>query len=291
LNETPDTLELEVPYFRTDIEVEDDIVSDVLRINDYNNIPNELINTAPPKEVTPKIVEFEEKVRDLLVSLGLHEHITSPLTEAHGGKADQIVLENSLNSEQDALRTNIYETLYPIVELYKKHKNKRIGVFEVGRTYSKDIDTHGYEGLKETNVVEGIFWNEGEMKDINSEMKKALGGLLLGLGIKNTSYKMEEEEAVIYQGQLKLGTLRIDSFTLYTENLMQASSKQLRVLDHIVHKSYEDVTLEVERGVHVGEIIDEVLKKSNNIDQIEKVDEFKKGNSKAITLRLHLETQ
>jgi phenylalanyl-tRNA synthetase beta subunit len=32
-------MEVKIPYFRTDIEVEDDIVADILRINNYTNIP------------------------------------------------------------------------------------------------------------------------------------------------------------------------------------------------------------------------------------------------------------
>jgi phenylalanyl-tRNA synthetase beta chain len=90
LNKNSEGMSLDVPYFRTDVEVEDDIVSDILRINNYKNIPSDVLNMAPPAEITPKIYVFEERLRDILVNLGLYEHITNPLVISDESKKDQV---------------------------------------------------------------------------------------------------------------------------------------------------------------------------------------------------------
>ena len=87
LEETANGWNLEVPYFRTDVEVEDDIVSDVLRISNYANIPHTPIQSLPPKEITPGIYVFEERLRDIMVGIGFHEHITDPLVQREIGRA------------------------------------------------------------------------------------------------------------------------------------------------------------------------------------------------------------
>ena len=65
ISENEQGIELEIPYFRTDVEVEDDIVADILRINDYANIPVTHLQAAPPKEITPEIYKFEEKLKKM----------------------------------------------------------------------------------------------------------------------------------------------------------------------------------------------------------------------------------
>ena len=52
------SLTVKVPYFRTDVEVEDDLIADVLRINDYEKIPLQMLSNTPPKDITPDIYKF-----------------------------------------------------------------------------------------------------------------------------------------------------------------------------------------------------------------------------------------
>ncbi|MBI2414496.1 phenylalanine--tRNA ligase subunit beta [candidate division WWE3 bacterium] len=291
-------LTLEIPFFRTDIEVEDDIVSDILRINDYKNIPNELMNSASPKEITPTLMDYEDKIRDILVNLGMHEHISSPMTMVNGNDKTQIILENALNSEQNALRTNVAETLRPVLEIYKKHKYSVIRLFEVGRTYFKIGEK--YEDIKEIKVVEGIVLNDNGARQTNDEVKKILSGLFVNLGISNVSYKAKMENksssqtnmkntnvVTIYQDKLELGELRNDGFTLFTENLVKSGTKKLRVIDYIPNKTYEDVTVELMLNETLGETLEKLKVKFPKAELIEQVDEFRKESKRMVTLRVY----
>ena len=203
LEENSAGLKLEVPYFRTDVLVEDDIVSDILRINNYEQIPFENIDTAPPKEVTPKIYDFEDRCRDILVSLGMHEHITNSLIQKDPATKNQVTLVNALNSEQSALRTTIYETLKPTLIIYGKHKLKSPKLFEVGLTYHQTGKK--YEDIKEIRTIEGLISLDGGVKEANNTLKKILSTFFKNLGINNLKYKKNSNAATIYQSKLELG--------------------------------------------------------------------------------------
>ena len=295
LNTIPDGLKLEVPYFRTDVQVEDDIVSDILRISNYENIPLEAISAAPPKEVTPEIYNFEEKCRDILVALGMHEHITNPLVKFDENDTDtgQIRLENSLNSEQDALRTSIYKTLKPVLAIYRKHKIGGAKLFEVGLTYYKTGKR--YEDIKEVRTIEGVVSTENGVVEASNKVKAILAAFFKNLGVDNVRYEKSDavgvNTAVIFQNKLALGEVRLDSFTLFSENLLKAEKSQLRVRDTLMHKTTEDITLEVDANKALGPTLAKIKGSSEKIADVFVADEFVKGNKKAITIRLTFESE
>ena len=279
-----DVLELEVPYFRTDVIVEDDIVSDILRINGYDKIPFKMMASAPPEEVTPEIYDLEEKCRDIMVSLGGHEHITSPLVTADPNDENMLKLENSLNSEQDALRTSIYTTLAPVLGVYKKNKISDAVLFEVGKIYNKD--------LSETRVLETVIDTSGGVAEANSKLKRILSGFFLNLGVDNVSYRRSDNSSVgLYQDSLALGELRRDSFTILTENILKAERHISRARDKILHKSERDVTVELPSGAPLGEIVEKIRTTNDKVTQVELVDKFEKGSKTAYTFRATLESE
>lgn len=285
-----DSLKLAVPYFRTDVMVEDDIVSDVLRINDYKNIPLEMISTSPPKEVTPEIYKFEEQCRDELVKLGLHEHITNPLVKAGENNRTQVLLENALNSEQNAMRTTIYETLKPVVEVYKKHKMNYISVFEVGKTYHKTGEE--YSNYQEIPTIEVVVALGYDAKQANNSLKRILAAFLQNLGVDNVRYEPDgndKKTAIIYQGDLELGNVKIDSFTLFTENLLKAKKTELRTVGEFMNLSTKDVTLELEKGTALGPIIENLKNEHPDALKIEYLDTFDKNGKDSVTFRLYVE--
>ena len=194
LAESNKGLNLEVPYFRTDVEVEDDLVSDVLRISDYEKIPISLINRSPPKEITPDIYNFENKVKDVCVSLGLHEHITNPLVSRESNNDKQVLLENALSSEQNAVRTNVYDTLFPITGSYKSRGCEEIGLFEIGRIYNINASNKGGFGFKEIRVLEVIYHAKKKPHEVVPHTKVLLNGVLNNLGIENVEYKKSKNK-------------------------------------------------------------------------------------------------
>jgi phenylalanyl-tRNA synthetase beta chain len=271
LEETKDKLELEVPYFRTDVVVEDDLVADILRINDYENVPIAQIDKAPPTEITPEIYKFENKLKDICVNLGLHEHITDPLISHKENDTNAVLLENALSSEKNSLRTSAYSTLLPVTVNYVKQGYDCVNVFEIGKTYAKTVKSRNKLPFEEKRVLQAIVGGVQKPQEKAPIAKKLLSGFLVNIGINNAIYKKTDNVAAILVGKTELGTLTYDGFTLETEQLMKFAKKTQRVITENKNQHTEDISLIMNLTQPLGEIFYEILTDKNvvSIDTLE----------------------
>jgi len=234
IEEGSDTLTLEVPYFRTDIEVEDDLVSDILRIHNYENIPLIALSTPVPNDITDPIYRFEDRLRDLLVAQGAHEHITNSLTQSEG-RVDQVVLVNALTSDQNALRTDLIPGLTHVLSTYKKHKLSGIKVFELGKVFRRN----------EQNYLEGRLLTV--MADANS-----LATLMSSHGIKN--YTISKALEIIVAGKV-IGSITPTSYTLVTTALLPHTVSYTGIVSDFGHTTSQDLSLLVPTKVIYADIL------------------------------------
>jgi phenylalanyl-tRNA synthetase beta chain len=279
---------VEVPYFRTDVQVEDDIVADILRINDYKNIPARPINAAPPKETTPNIYKLEEELRNAAVSLGLHEHITDPLVSADKSLKNQVLLENSFSTEKNALRTSLYKTLAPVVQPYYKQGIKKVKIFEIGAVYEVEKNSNKYENYREIRVMTAICKKDAAPYEISKTTRKVLSGLLFTMDINNVKYEKHEDKTLIRQKNNNLGYLTYDSFTLYTENLLKAERTNVRVVGEHQNIITEDISITLDLNKPFGPVYEKIKNFDPEIYRIRVADEYfdKEKGKKSILVRL-----
>ena len=301
LDEDKKGLTLEIPYFRTDIEVEDDLVADVLRINNYEKIPVTSISAAPPKEITQSIYKYEEKLRDACSKLGLHEHITDPLVAKNDNDKKQVVLENSQSSGKNSLRTTIYQTLAPITEMYKKQNILKFGLFEIGKTFELIGKGDSIENYSEQRVLEVIYHEENlNPYKTSLKIKKLLGGLLKEMGVQNYYFQNENFEykpgnkTLVKQEELLLGELKYDSFAIFTEELQKAETANTRIKHDISASTYEDISLVINVGAIMGETIRSIKALNSSITEVYVIDEYQDeklgDNKKGVTIRIEFTT-
>lgn len=222
VEENSETITVEVPYFRTDIEVEDDLVSDILRIFNYTNIPLLPLSTPTPTDLTPAIYHFEDHLRDLLVAQGAHEHITSSLAES-SDNINQVKLVNALTSDQNALRTELISGLRHVLSTYNKHKINNISVFEIGKVFQRSAN----------NYLEGRLLTVMGGSD-------SLATLFSSLGI--TKYQINQKHEIIINDQL-VGAITLNSYTLVTDALMAHVIKYSGIISEFDHTSSLDLSL------------------------------------------------
>ncbi len=222
VEESKETLTLEVPYFRTDIEVEDDLIADILRINNYSNIPRYPLTTPVPLDITPAIYHFEDRLRDLLLAQGAHEHITNSLTTSNG-QSGEITLANALTADQNALRTHLEPGLTRVLSTYKKHKQIGITVFEIGKVFRKQDDKY----------LEGRVLTVMGTSD-------SLATLLVNLGI--TQYSISPQHGIFVANQL-IGTISHDSYTLVIDVLEPLVTSYPNIISEFTHPESRDLSL------------------------------------------------
>jgi len=167
-----------------------DILEEIARLFGYDHIPTTRMEDELPPAYANKMISFEEKLKDVLVSLGLNEIITYRLTSPEreerllGKPAPAYVrLANPISPERCVMRTNLNVCMMEIIE-----KNIRLSdhleFFEVGpvflpregqqlpdeayhlaigitgKRYSESWDTHNkicmdYFDLK--GIIEAVF--------------------------------------------------------------------------------------------------------------------------------------
>lgn len=295
LEEDQDILKLEIPYFRTDVVVEDDIVADILRINNYDNIPLKLIDKSPPKEITPAIYTFEEKLRDIMISIGLHEHITDPLIPADDVNPKQVVLENALTADKNALRTEIRTTLMPVVNMYQKYGHMNIKVFEIGKSYVLEGNKNKYSSYKEVRQLQVLQKDTKESPYHNAKQtKQLLAALMQNLGIDD--YQMEKTNSGVsikISGEL-IGGMDIFGFSLLTEVLLKHTRQPQRVRSELTNYTTHDLSLMMDLDQPFGPVYQDIRSFDENIVKVEVAEEYTGenlgSNKKAVLVTITFKT-
>jgi phenylalanyl-tRNA synthetase beta chain len=277
VSEDADSYKVVVPYFRTDVEVEDDVVSDILRINGYTKISTAQIQSAPPRDITPEIYKFEETLRDVLTQLGGRECITDPLVSRNGNpERNQIILENSQNSQKNALRTCIAGPLADMATNYSKNKINSAILFELGKIYTQKGDKKNFETYLETRVLECLVFDENKKpKEIHQKASSLLGAVFKNLGINHFAYKnVDEREARIVIGDMTAGSVRYNGFTLLTEVVQSCPRHVDRVVAETINTNSVETSLVVPKDIPVGDVIAVIKSENSDITKVEFLEEY-----------------
>jgi phenylalanyl-tRNA synthetase beta chain len=153
-----DELLVAAPFWRTDIEIPEDVVEEIGRLNGYDNLLLEL----PVRDLTPApkdvLLEIQKRIRDTLAASGANELLTYSFV--HGNLLDKVgqdraqafKLSNALSPDLQYFRLSLTPSL-----LEKVHPNIRAGhdpfvLYEIGKAHNKnDEDAEGLP--KEVNAL------------------------------------------------------------------------------------------------------------------------------------------
>jgi phenylalanyl-tRNA synthetase beta chain len=138
-----DVLEVEVPAFRRDLAIEDDLVEEVIRVWGYDRIPSTLPGGAIRLVQVPPSRTQADAVRRALAGAGLDEAVTysfSDPAQAWGARAAPLVLANPLSREASCLRRHPLEGVLRTVATNVRRQQPDVRVFELTRTYDHASD-------------------------------------------------------------------------------------------------------------------------------------------------------
>ncbi len=141
-----DTIWVNPPTFRIDIEREADLVEEVARLVGYNNIPTSLptVNLSYPEQDNKR--KLRTKVANLLADMGFFEAINySFVTEQHVSmmklaaddyRRAQVQLLNPLSEEQSVMRTMLLPGLLENLKRNINFQNTAVKIFEIGKVFT-----------------------------------------------------------------------------------------------------------------------------------------------------------
>ncbi|CAM3868697.1 phenylalanine--tRNA ligase subunit beta [Rheinheimera salexigens] len=158
--ETEQGWQVQVPGYRFDLKIAEDLIEEVARVYGYNNIPN----VAP--QAALKMRRFNEaelsisRLRSLLVDRGYQEAITYSFVDP---KIQQrlfpeqaaLVLPNPISADMSAMRLNLWPGLLQTVLYNQNRQQSRIRLFEYGLKFVPDAAAEG--GVQQTEVLGGVI--------------------------------------------------------------------------------------------------------------------------------------
>jgi phenylalanyl-tRNA synthetase beta chain len=134
-----DDLLVQVPTWRPDCSIEEDVIEEIARHVGMSNIPKSVPVSPHTGELTPR--QRERRVlRDALVGAGLSEAMPMPFLapgdlERCGLPAGGLVLANPLAAEESVLRTSLLPGLLRSVAHNSSHRQPDVRLYELGRVF------------------------------------------------------------------------------------------------------------------------------------------------------------
>lgn len=146
---------VQVPTWRSDIQIEADVAEEVARLYGYDRIAPTLPSADHPS-YRPRPTQLRDRVRRLLADQGFHEVVTHALISAErsqlwsepanlipsslaasegGAEGSIILLSNPLSADHDRLRQSLLPSLLDRVDVNLRYGATTGAIFEIGRGY------------------------------------------------------------------------------------------------------------------------------------------------------------
>jgi phenylalanyl-tRNA synthetase beta chain len=219
------------PYWRSDLNIEEDFIEEVARVYGYDQIPTTRIKDEIPRPEANSEWELKKKIRRSLTGFGFQEVMTYTLTslqelsntvaEAHTPEPMPIHIANPMTAEQEYLQSNLRSNLLTTLAANQRHEEGGIRLFEIGKIFLPRPNDLPEEpeilcGLMSGSRTERSWRGEG--KDVDFfDVKGVVEGLFQQLGVE-ASFETSADEglnpkrqaAIVVKGEgkkVKLGVL------------------------------------------------------------------------------------
>ena len=157
-------LKVTVPYWRNDVNIEEDLVEEVVRIIGYDLVPTTMLSSPIPFQQPVPVMGLRDQIKDLLASEGIQEVINYPLVTLQ--QLDQVEqldpanlpmrVTNPMSADREYLRTTLRASLLATLAANQGHGSGPFRLFEAGR----------------------VFWpREGDLPDERETVAGVLAGL------------------------------------------------------------------------------------------------------------------
>ena len=143
VSEGEGTVTVVPPSWRFDLQIEEDLIEEVVRIIGFDQLPQ----TPPLAPITAKIRPEAQRgsfaVRRQLAALGYQETINFSFVEERwerelAGNTDPIRLLNPIASQMSVMRSSLLGSLLQVLKFNLDRRADRVRLFELGRVFRKD---------------------------------------------------------------------------------------------------------------------------------------------------------
>jgi phenylalanyl-tRNA synthetase beta chain len=134
-----------VPYWRSDIRLDVDLIEEVARVIGYDKIPTTMLGVPIPRQDPEPVIVIRKKIRQTLAGYGFQEIVSYSLTsrdtlekqtpDARLTGPEPLAIVKPLTTEQECLRTGLRASLLNALAANRRHEDGGIRLFELGKVY------------------------------------------------------------------------------------------------------------------------------------------------------------
>jgi phenylalanyl-tRNA synthetase beta chain len=186
-----------------------DVIEEVARSYGYDHIPETRMADGLPPQLGNPVHEWEERVRDILVNLGLQEvvsyRLTSPERESRlVSHKDYVALANPIAPERRVLRRSLLASVLEAAE--KNARAESISMFELGSIFEPVKSDLPDEPRKLAMVMTGLrkptAWDVKDASLLDFfDLKGRIESLMSGLRYANVSYVPIDSLGYLHPGK------------------------------------------------------------------------------------------
>ena len=132
-----------IPWWRNDVNIEDDLVEEVVRIIGYDTVPTVMLSTPIPYFTATPAIALRDEIKDLLASGGLQEIINYTLVSAEllervlepGEAVPPMQVANPMSSTHQILRPTLQPGILATLASNQSSGAAPFRFFEAGRVF------------------------------------------------------------------------------------------------------------------------------------------------------------
>ena len=176
-------LKVTVPYWRNDVNIEEDLVEEVVRTIGYDSVPTTMLSSPIPFQQPVPVMGLRDRIKDLLAAAGVQEVINYPLVtlqqleqvEHLDPAVSPMRVANPMSTHREYLRTTLRASLLATLAANQGQSGGPFRIFEAGR----------------------VFWpRSGDLP----EERESVAGVLAGLR-HETSWLEDESQLDFYDAK------------------------------------------------------------------------------------------
>ena len=327
--DTVDLIETEVPYWRNDVNIEEDLIEEIIRIIGYDVVPSTMIASPIPYHRPDPITETKDLLKDILASLGMQEIISYPLSSL--GELQDIKMpisempplrvSNPMSSDLEYLRPTLRGGLLSTLAYNQGHYDGPIKLFESSRVFLTSDNGQPYEREEAAGILAGPKFDPSwlgdqgalDFFDAKSLIVSALHSLKIdasfepwndscfqmGRCAKLTSHGLEIGLIGEVSGQvgakLNLKTIPTILFELYVEAISDISQKLNTNFQPFSRypQATRDLAIIVPSDI-TAELVKSIISRSRLVQRIELFDAYSGDNipkgSRSLAFHIYLQS-
>ena len=201
---TPYQFEVIAPFWRTDLELPEDIVEEVGRLYGFDKLPRQLpIRSIKPAPRNPRR-QLKQAIRQSLSRAGANEVLTYSfvhervLKNSEQDPSRAYRLSNALSPDLQYYRTSVLPSLLDKVHANIKAGHDEFMLFEIGKIHDKELPLTDENLPSEQTFVDGVYASKKPRAGAPFyKARKLVDRMLTDINVKADFVKMVESDADI----------------------------------------------------------------------------------------------